>query len=125
FWKNSGFTHLWLMGVWTTGPICRAMAIAEPNLRCAYDEIIPGWRDADIGGSPYAIGDYTVPAAIGGEAGLKKFRERLHAHGLKLILDFVPNHLGLDHRWLRERPDLFVQSAVEMPGTFAQETVLG
>ena len=125
FWKNSGFTHLWLMGVWTTGPICRAMAIAEPNLRRAYDEIIPGWRDADIGGSPYAIGDYTVPAAIGGEAGLKKFRERLHAHGLKLILDFVPNHLGLDHRWLRERPNLFVQSVVEMPGTFAQETVLG
>jgi len=125
FWKKSGFTHIWLMGVWTTGPICRQMAINEPNLRRAYDEIIPGWTEQEIGGSPYAIGDYTVPSAIGGEAGLKKFREKLHAQGLKLILDFVPNHLGLDHRWLREEPDFFVQSPEESVGTFAHETLLG
>jgi hypothetical protein len=125
FWKKSGFTHIWLMGIWATGPICREMAIKEPNLRSAYDFIIPGWTEQDIGGSPYAIGDYSVPAAIGGEAGLKKFREKLHAHGLKLILDFVPNHLGLDHRWLRERPELFVQSPEEVPGTFRQETIHG
>jgi hypothetical protein len=124
-WKNCGFTHIWLMGIWATGPICRRMAIKEPNLRRAYDEIIPGWTEKDIGGSPYAIGDYAVPLDIGGESGLKQFRERLHAHGLKLILDFVPNHLGLDHRWLRERPDLFVQSPEETPGTFPQETLDG
>jgi hypothetical protein len=124
-WSRRGFTHLWLMGVWTSGPICRAMALKEPNLIRAYNEIIPGWREEDVGGSPYAIGDYTVPPALGDEAGLKAFRERLHAHGLKLILDFVPNHLGLDHAWLREHPDLFVQSPVEVPGTFAQETVAG
>ena len=124
-WRELGFTHLWLMGVWTTGPKCRALALHEPNLIRAYDEIIPGWRDADVGGSPYAIADYKVPRALGGDAGLKKFREKLHAHGLKLILDFVPNHLGLDHHWLRDQPDLFVQSPSEVPGTFAQETATG
>ena len=124
-WTRRGFTHLWLMGVWTSGPTCRAMALKEPNLIRAYNEIIPGWSEEDVGGSPYAIADYRVPRALGGDAGLKAFREKLHAHGLKLILDFVPNHLGLDHAWLREQPDLFVQSPVEVPGTFAQETVTG
>lgn len=124
-WTDRGFTHIWLMGVWTTGPKCRAMALKEPNLIRAYNEIIPGWREEDVGGSPYAIAGYKVPRTLGGDAGLKAFREKLHAHGLKLILDFVPNHLGLDHAWLREQPDLFVQSPVEVPGTFAQETVTG
>lgn len=124
-WRQLGFTHLWLMGVWATGPQCRAMAVKEPDLIHAYNEIIPGWREEDVGGSPYAIADYKVPRALGGDVALKKFREKLHLHGLKLILDFVPNHLGLDHAWLREQPDLFVQSPVEVPGTFAQETVTG
>lgn len=124
-WRRFGFTHIWLMGVWPTGPKSRVRALEEPNLRRAYDETLPGWRDDDVGGSPYAIADYQVPRSLGGEAGLKSFRDRLHAHGLKLILDFVPNHLGLDHAWLREQPDLFVQSPVEVPGTFAQATVTG
>lgn len=124
-WRKLGFTHLWLMGVWTPGPKGRALALNEPDLRRAYNAALPGWRDDDVGGSPYAIADYRVPPALGGDAGLKQFRDQLHAHGLKLILDFVPNHLGLDHAWLRERPDLFVQSPGEAPGTFAQATVAG
>ena len=124
-WRSLGFTHLWLMGVWTTGPKSRAPALTEPGLRRAYDEALSGWREEDVAGSPYAIAEYKAPRALGGEAGLQKFREKLHAHGLKLILDFVPNHLGLDHAWLREQPDLFVQSPVQVPGTFAQETVTG
>ena len=124
-WEGLGFTHLWLMGVWTTGPKSRALSLVEPNLLKAYDTILPGWRDEDVGGSPYAIADYKVPRSLGGESGLAKFRQKLHAHGLKLVLDFVPNHVGLDHAWLRARPDLFVQSPVEVPGTFAQETITG
>lgn len=124
-WQRLGFTHIWLMGIWPTGPKSRAQALADPGLRHTYDQVLPGWREADVAGSPYAIADYKIPRALGGETGLKKFRARLHAHGLKLMLDFVPNHLGLDHAWLREQPDLFVQSPVEVPGTFAQETATG
>jgi hypothetical protein len=121
-WQRLGFTHVWLMGVWMTGPRARGLALNEPGLLAAYDELLPGWRNNDIGGSPYSIAAYEVPAALGGEAGLKKFRERLHAHGLKLVLDFVPNHLGCDHPWTAERPDLFVQSPTEVEGTFAVDT---
>jgi hypothetical protein len=124
-WRKLGFTHIWLMGVWTTGPRARAEALKHAELRRVYDQVLPGWQEADVAGSPYAIGDYQVPPALGGEAGLAKFRERLHEHGLKLLLDFVPNHVGLDHPWVREQPDLFVQSPGEVPDTFAQQTRAG
>ncbi len=124
-WRQLGVTHIWLMGVWTTGPKARALALSEPNLLRTYDALLPDWRDADVGGSPYAIAEYRVPSALGGDGGLAQFRRQLHRHGLKLILDFVPNHVGLDHPWLRERPELFVQSRAPAPGTFARETADG
>ena len=120
-WRELGFTHIWLMGVWTTGPRARAEALRHPDLRKGYEQVLPGWRDEDVAGSPYAVGDYQVPPALGGEAGLEVFRQRLHGQGLKLVLDFVPNHLGLDHPWVAERPDLFVQSPNQVPGTFLQQ----
>ncbi|HXP63563.1 MAG TPA: alpha-amylase family glycosyl hydrolase [Dongiaceae bacterium] len=124
-WRRLGFTHIWLMGAWTSGPRARQQALAQPRQRRLYGEVLPGWQAGDVAGSPYAIGDYRVPAALGGEAGLAEFRNTLQAYGLKLLLDFVPNHLGLDHPWLTERPDLFVQSPKPRPGTFRQETTRG
>ncbi len=121
-WQRLGFTHIWLMGVWTTGPRARGCALHEPALLRAYDEVLPGWRKDDIGGSPFSVADYEVPPALGGNDGLRQFRDRLRAHGLKLVLDFVPNHLGLDHAWTKDRPDCFVQSPTEVEGTFAVDT---
>jgi glycosidase len=124
-WRRLGFTHVWLMGVWTSGPRARQKALTDPHQRRLYGQVLPGWQAEDVAGSPFAIADYRVPDALGGEAGLAEFRNTLHASGLKLLLDFVPNHLGLDHRWLKERPDLFVQSPKPRPGTFRQQTRLG
>lgn len=124
-WQKLGFTHIWLMGVWTTGPLARAEALTHSELRKAYDQALPGWTEADVPGSPYAVGDYRVPDTLGGEAGLRSFRERLQRHGLKLVLDFVPNHLGLDHLWVKDRPELFVQSPIHVPGTFMQRAPAG
>jgi len=117
-WQKLGFTHIWLMGVWTTGPRAREEALRHAELRKSYDQVLPGWQEADVAGSPYAIGDYQVPPALGGEAGLASFRENLRGRGMKLLLDFVPNHVGLDHRWVKERPELFVQGPAEAAGTF-------
>src|ERR1051325_10844607 len=119
--QKTGFTHVWLMGVWTTGHRSRAIALAAADV---WETPGESWGRCheDIAGSPYAIAEYRVPEWIGGEEGLKAFRRKLHERGMKLGLDFVPNHVGLDHRWLHERPEFLVQSAVEKPGTFAQET---
>lgn len=117
-WRARGFTHLWFMGVWSGGRRSRAAALKHPGLRQTYARVLPDWQESDVGSSPYAIASYEVPEALGGRAALAAFRKRLHEHGLKLILDFVPNHVGLDHPWVRERPELFVQATARHPGTF-------
>jgi hypothetical protein len=124
-WRGLGFTHIWLMGVWATGPRARERALADSQQQQVHSQGWAGCHEEDFGGSPYAIADYRVPAALGGEDGLKRFRQQLHNYGLRLLLDFVPNHLGLDHDWVGERPDLFVQSLSQVAGTFQWETVAG
>src|SRR4051812_3977483 len=124
-WLELGFTHIWLMGVWTTGPRSRSHALHDPHLRKRYSEILPGWHEKDVPGSPYAIAEYEVPATLGGEEGLKSFRERLSNHGLKLILDFVPNHVGFDYPWVTAWPELLVHSSDKQSGTFEQKTLRG
>ncbi|HEX3800296.1 MAG TPA: alpha-amylase family glycosyl hydrolase [Verrucomicrobiae bacterium] len=124
-WQQLGFTHIWAMGVWTTGPRCRLMCFDGGNMEATFNRLVPGWKKEDVPGSPYAIAEYKVSAALGGEAGLKAFRKKLHAHGMKLLLDFVPNHMGLDHPWATKEPDHFMQSPGPGAGVFEQETVLG
>jgi hypothetical protein len=124
-WQRLGFTHIWLMGVWTGGPRARAQALASPDLAKAFSEALPDWTEPDVGPSPYAIAAYRVPASLGGEKGLDDFRRKLNAHGLKLLLDFVPNHLGVDHPWVQDRSELFVNSTRAEPDTFPQQTVNG
>lgn len=121
-WQQPGTTHVWLMGAWTSGPRSRAVYLRHPQTPAHLQEALPDWTEADVIGSPYAIGDYQVPAALGGDAGLAALRERLRARGLGLMLDFVPNHLGLDHPWLARHPDYFVQGAGPADDCFRQET---
>ena len=124
-WKRLGFTHLWLMGTWTTAPQAREAALNDRSVLELFYKALPDWTPTDVAGSPYAIADYRVPAALGGEEGLRLFRARLHAHGLKLVLDFVPNHTGLGHPWLKLKPELFVQAQPGARETFATETGSG
>ncbi len=100
------FDAIWLMGVWRRGPATRASAL---NYRHEYRAALPDLSDADVVGSAYAIHDYTVEPALGGRAGLASFRERLRRFGIKLILDFVPNHVATDHPWTRAHPEYFIR----------------
>jgi hypothetical protein len=118
-WQDLGVTHLWLVGLWPTGDRSRAVALNDPDLRATAAELLPDLADADITGSPFAVADYRVSGALGGEAGLQRFRQKLRAHGLGLLLDFVPNHLGLDHAWIAARPELFVPGVPGSPAAFA------
>lgn len=121
-WRRDGFTDVWLMGVWTTGPQARAIALAEPNIRRQCDRVLPGWTEADLPGSPYSIAEYRVPKSLGGGSGLRRFRQRLNAAGIRLMLDFVPNHLGIDHPWLSSRPELFVSADGQRDDAFPVRT---
>ncbi|MDB6032587.1 MAG: Alpha amylase catalytic region [Verrucomicrobiales bacterium] len=120
-WKQFGFTHIWLMGIWEVGLRSRVHSLAHVREQA----VGLGCHESEIHGSTYSIAGYRVDERLGGEDGLLQFRERLHRHGLSLILDFIPNHIGLDHSWIRERPELLVHNHRKIPGTFREHTKAG
>jgi hypothetical protein len=106
---RKGFDLLWLMGVWRRSPAARGAALTNQGLRQAYSDSLPDWKDADVGGSPYAIYEYELEPSLGPASDLPKLRDSLNKAGLGLVLDFVPNHLAMDHPWTRTLPGTFVQ----------------
>jgi glycosidase len=66
-----------------------------------------------------------VHTQLGGEAALARLRERLRQRGLRLLLDFVPNHTGLDHPWVEEHPEYYLAGTEPEPGPDAAELYLG
>jgi len=103
-----GFDQVYLMGVWRRSVLGRELARSDIALRGEYDRVLPGWTDDDVPGSPYSIAAYEPDDRMGGWAGLDATRAALHARGLTLIVDFVPNHTGFDHRWALEHPERYV-----------------
>ncbi len=108
---RQGFDWIWLLSVWQTGPAAQAVSRANLGWRHEFEETLPDLQDEDIGGSGFAIQSYTVHHDLGGDAALTRLRARLQQRGLKLILDFVPNHLAPDHPWIDEHPDYFVHGS--------------
>jgi alpha amylase-like protein len=105
-----GIHYVWLMGIWTRNPEGRANAI---NYVHEYRPALSDLRQEDVIGSAYAIGSYQVDYRLGGKDGLAMLRRRLAERGVRLILDYVPNHVATDHPWVRARPDFIVQGKPE------------
>lgn len=103
-----GFDWIWLLSVWQTGPAAQRISRANPAWRREFEHTLPDLREDDIAGSGFAIRGYTVHAALGGDAALARLRERLRQRGLKLMLDFVPNHVAPDHPWVDAHPEFFI-----------------
>src|SRR5262245_16062760 len=97
-----GFDWVWFLSVWQTGSAGQRISRANPEWRKEFEETLPNLREEDIAGSGFAITDYTVHQALGGDAALARLRKRLQARGLRLMLDFVPNHTGMDHHWVED-----------------------
>ena len=104
-----GFDGIWLMGVWQRSAGGRQVAREHVGLQGEYRQALPDYREADVVGSPYCIPEYRVDAALGGDAGLAQLRQQLADQGMRLMLDFVPNHLACDHAWLAEHPERLLQ----------------
>ena len=103
-----GFDWVWLLSVWSTGKASQRVSRSLPELRGEFEATLPDLREDDIAGSGFAITGYSVHPALGGDAALARLRARRAKRGLKLMLDFVPNHTALDHPWVEDHPEYYV-----------------
>jgi glycosidase len=103
-----GFDWVWFLSVWQTGPGAQQVSRTNAEWRREFQETLPDLREQDIPGSGFAITGYTVHQSLGGDAALARLRERIKKRGLRLMLDFVPNHMGLDHPWVEDHPEHFI-----------------
>ena len=93
YFKSLGVTHLWLTGI-------VRHATGESTGGCTASS--PDWVKGRAG-SPYAITDYydvNPYLADKPERRMEEFKEllkRVHNAGLKVIIDFVPNHVARDY----------------------------
>ncbi|HZF53229.1 MAG TPA: alpha-amylase family glycosyl hydrolase [Polyangiaceae bacterium] len=90
-----GFDWIWTMGIWRISP-----TVLEISRRYAHD----------FEGSPYAIADYEVSPELGGEPAFRRFVERAHRAGLRVMADFVPNHIAIDSPLIDAHPEWIIRS---------------
>jgi glycosidase len=89
-----GVTGLWLIGLWE---------------RSRASQRIKAWRgNPDAAASAYSLDDYRIADDLGGEGAWLDLRDRAWARGIRLSSDMVPNHMGIDSRWVIEHPDWFI-----------------
>jgi glycosidase len=89
-----GFSALWLIGLWE-----RSRASQRIKQLCGNPEAVA---------SAYSLFDYQIAADLGGDAAFQNLKERAWQRGIRMAGDMVPNHVGIDSRWVIEHPDWFV-----------------
>jgi glycosidase len=89
-----GFTGLWLIGLWERSAASKTIKQLRGN--------------PDAVASAYSLYDYQIAAELGGDEAYQSLRDRAWQRGIRLASDMVPNHMGIDSRWVIEHPDWFV-----------------
>jgi len=87
---------VWFMGVWERSPAGIAISMGNQGLLQDFRRALPDFAAQDNVGSPYCVWRYVVDEHLGGPQGLAAARSMLRERGLRLILDFVPNHVAVE-----------------------------
>ena len=118
-----GFDAVWLMGVWERSPAGIRIANGNTGLQAEFGQVLSDYcQQEDNAGSAYCVRRYVVDDQLGGPNGLATARKKLADRGMRLILDFVPNHVAPDHPWIMDHPQYFIQGTADelaaKPGEF-------
>ncbi len=89
-----GINSLWLIGVWERSPASR--------------KIKELYGKTDTTASAYSIKEYRIAAHLGGEDAVDGLIARSEKYGIKLCVDMVPNHTGIDSDWILEHPEWYI-----------------
>jgi hypothetical protein len=108
-----GFNAVWFMGVWERSPAGIAISMQNQSLLEDFKRALPDFMVEDNVGSPYCVRRYNVDNHLGGTLGLAEARKQLVKRGMRLILDFVPNHVAPDHPWVSEHPEYFIHGSAD------------
>ena len=110
---DRGFDSLWFLGMWQTGAAARKISRENLEWLAERRHVLPNLQPDDITGSCFAVAGYTTHSDFGGDAALDRLRRRIHQRGMRLILDFVPNHTAPDHPWVKQHPEFYVTGTEE------------
>ncbi|RLJ61514.1 alpha amylase-like protein [Lacinutrix venerupis] len=106
--KQLGVKVIWLMPVF---PISETKRKATGGEDSKFASEFPEAEQDKYLGSYYAVSDFTK---INPEFGtIENFRDLVktaHENGIYVILDWVPNHTGWDHTWLKTNPEYYTQN---------------
>ncbi len=111
-WDALAALHIdavWFMGVWQRSPIGVAVSNANAAQQIEFRDALPDYTLDDNVGSAYCVRAYQVDERIGGAEGLARARQELAQRGIRLILDFVPNHVAPDHAWVESHPEFLIR----------------
>ena len=113
YWKKlrkKGVDYVWLMGVWKVSESSIAKYCFQEELIKEYKSALSDWKESDVAGSPYAVEDYIINPNLGSDNNdLLLLKEKLNKIGIKLILDFIPNHFNSESELLKTNPEIFLK----------------
>ena len=105
-----GVDALWLMGVWQRCAAGRAVAVGEPGLFAGYRAALRDVREGDRRTAWVAM--LSTSASAGG-TGWRRHASGSRIGASRLILDYVPNHVALDHPWVTDCPQCLLSGSEE------------
>ena len=109
-----GINIVWLMGIWKTCPSTIEKYCFEVDLVSSYNKSLKDWTKKDVIGSPFAIDVYEVNPELGSGKELLELKKKLNDMGIKLFLDFVPNHFSADTSLIKTNPGIFLEADEEL-----------
>ncbi|MCJ7659244.1 MAG: alpha-amylase family glycosyl hydrolase [Anaerolineales bacterium] len=89
-----GFTGLWLIGLWERSPASKTIKQMRGNPEAV--------------ASAYSLSEYQIAKDLGGEEAYQILRDSAWSFGIRLSSDMVPNHMGIDSKWVLDHPDWFI-----------------